>query len=516
MNRLLPFLFLFISFCLAAQQPQKPTSSAIYEDIQKLNFLGTALYIAAHPDDENTGLISYLANTVKARTGYLSLTRGDGGQNLIGPEIRELLGVIRTQELLAARRTDGGEQLFTRANDFGYSKHPEETLDIWNKEEVLGDVVLAIRKFKPDVIINRFSHKPETFGKTHGHHTSSAVLSQMAFDLVGDATQYPGQLNRVEVWQPKRLFFNTSYWFYKNEEAFENADKSNMLKLEIGTFYPSYGLSNGEVASLSRSMHKSQGFGNTGSRGTREEYLELVKGDLPSDPNNLFEGIDTSWSRVNGGEAIGAILEKVESNFDFKNPSASVSELIKAYKLIQNLGDDYWRIQKTKEIKSLITACTGLYLEVVSNQSSATKGSEIKLTVEAINRSNFDIKLRSVRVSPLNISKSPFKNLANNKKVQFEMNGFIPKNIKTTSPYWLKNKGTLGMYRVNNENLIGIPETPRALKAILTLEFEGYSIKFEKDVVYKRNDPVKGEVYQPFEIIPEVTAAITDKVIIFF
>ena len=207
--------FLLISVSVFAQKPQKLTSNQIYEKIQKLNFLGTALYIAAHPDDENTRLIAYLANNVKARTGYLSLTRGDGGQNLIGPEIRELLGVIRTEELLAARRVDGGEQLFTRANDFGYSKHPDETLEIWNKKEVLSDVVWAIRNFKPDVIINRFDHR--TPGTTHGHHTSSAMLSVEAFDIVGDSTKYAAQLKYTKTWQPKRLFFNTSSWFYKTQ-----------------------------------------------------------------------------------------------------------------------------------------------------------------------------------------------------------------------------------------------------------------------------------------------------------
>ena len=175
-----------ISLSLFAQKPQKLTSNQIYEKIQKLNFLGTALYIAAHPDDENTRLIAFLANKLKARTGYLSLTRGDGGQNLIGPEIRELLGVIRTQELLAARSVDGGEQLFSRANDFGYSKHPDETLEIWNKEAVLSDVVWAIRTFKPDVIINRFDHR--TPGTTHGHHTASAMLGVEAFDIANDKT----------------------------------------------------------------------------------------------------------------------------------------------------------------------------------------------------------------------------------------------------------------------------------------------------------------------------------------
>ena len=314
MRKLLALTFsLFISYFLFAQQPQKPTSSEIFDQIEKLNFLGTALYIAAHPDDENTRLISYLANDVKAHTGYLALTRGDGGQNLVGPEIRELLGVIRTQELLAARRTDGGNQLFTRANDFGYSKHPDETLAIWNEKEVLSDVVRAIRKFKPDVIINRFNHRNP--GSTHGHHTSSAMLSFDAFDMVGDATVYPETAKTFGVWQPKRLFFNTSWWFYGSREKFEAADKSNLVEVETGNYYPTMGLSNGEIASLSRSMHKSQGFGSTGTRGSQTEYLEFLKGDFPKNKSNLFDGIDTSWSRLEGGAPIGLILSQVEKDF---------------------------------------------------------------------------------------------------------------------------------------------------------------------------------------------------------
>ena len=215
------------STVVLAQQTNKPTTSQIYHNLEKLNFLGSALYIAAHPDDENTRIISYLANDLHAKTAYLSLTRGDGGQNLIGPEIRELLGVIRTQELLAARATDGGEQLFTRANDFGYSKHPDETLSIWNKDAVLSDVVRAIRKFKPDVIINRFNHRNP--GSTHGHHTASAMLSVEAFDLVGDTAQFPETAKTFGTWQPKRLLFNTSWWFYGSKEKFEKADKSKLL-----------------------------------------------------------------------------------------------------------------------------------------------------------------------------------------------------------------------------------------------------------------------------------------------
>ena len=237
MQKLSSFIFLIYLFSfnsLLAQQPAKPDAVAIYNQIQKLNFLGSVLYVAAHPDDENTRLISYLSNEKKARTGYLSLTRGDGGQNLIGPELRELLGVIRTQELIEARKIDGGEQFFTRANDFGYSKNPDETLQIWNKDEVLSDVVYIIRKFQPDVIINRFDARSP--GTTHGHHTASAQLSLEAFDLTNDPNKYPQQLKLVNTWQSKRIFFNTSWWFYGSKEKFEKADKSNLIQLKTGVY----------------------------------------------------------------------------------------------------------------------------------------------------------------------------------------------------------------------------------------------------------------------------------------
>ena len=336
------FISIFSIFLSFAQAPLKPTSGDIYESIKKLNFLGSVLYLAAHPDDENTRLISYFANDVKARTAYLSITRGDGGQNLVGPELRELLGVIRTEELLAARRIDGGEQFFTRANDFGYSNHPNETLEIWNKEEVLKDVVAVIRKFKPDVIVNRFN--ANTPGSTHGHHTSSAMLSVEAFDLAFDDT-YKTHLKNDKSWKPKRLFFNTSWWFYGSEENFNKADKTNLLSVEVGSYFQNKGLSNGEIASLSRSQHQSQGFGSTGSRGSQTEYLEFLKGDFPVN-KTIFDGIDTSWNRVEGGKAIGKLIQKVESEFNFKNPSASISTLVETYKLIQNLKDEHWKAIK--------------------------------------------------------------------------------------------------------------------------------------------------------------------------
>ncbi len=514
MQKTIAFLLFTLSFSISlhAQQPKKPNASEIFESIKKLNFLGSVLYVAAHPDDENTRLISYLANNVHARTAYLSLTRGDGGQNLIGPEIRELLGVIRTQELLAARRIDGGSQRFTRANDFGYSKHPDETLDIWNKTEVLSDVVLAIRQFKPDIIINRFDHRSP--GTTHGHHTSSALLSLEAFEASGDSNKYPEQVKTYGTWQPKRAFFNTSWWFYGSQEKFDAADKTNLLSVDVGVFYPSSGLSNTEIASLSRSQHKSQGFGNTGTRGSELEYIELLKGDLPKDKSNLFDGINTTWTRVKGGKAIGELLSKVENNYDFKNPSASLPDLVKAYQLISKLEDKHWRIIKTEELKAIIYACSGLYIEAVADTNHATPASSVNVNLEIINRNSSKVVLKNI-ILPDHTSVEKNINLTANTNFNFKEILQIPENQQPTTPYWLNETGSLGMYEVTDKSLIGLAETPREFFYTFELHIENTTISYKKPVVFKLNDPVKGEVYKPFEIIPEAAIKLSDKVFIF-
>lgn len=512
------FLLLILSIAsgLAAQKPKKWTSADIHEAIKKLNFLGSALYVAAHPDDENTSLIAYLSNGVKAETAYLSMTRGDGGQNLVGPEIREYLGIIRTQELLGARRIDGGQQMFTRANDFGFSKHPEETLEIWNKEAVLSDVVWAIRKWQPDVIVNRFWHEYEErwAGRMHGHHTASAMLSVEAFDLAGDPKVYPEQLKYVNTWQPRRMFFNTSWWFYGSREAFEEVDKSDMLSVDVGVYYPIKGKSNTEISAESRSMHKSQGFGSTGSRGSSEEYVKLLKGDMPKG-ENLFDGINTSWTRVKGGEPIGHILKAVENTFRYDEPHKSLTGLINAYKLIKKLPDGYWKRIKQAEIEEVIAACMALYAEAASDNYSATRGQDVKLNIELINRSDADVSLASLEILPFGIDTTFDQKLANNKKLEYETSISLPEDFALTNPYWLNEKSELGMYTVNDQQLRGLPETPRKLRVRFHLLVQGESLTIDRDVVYKRTDPVAGEVYRPFEITPPVFANIDDPVYVF-
>ncbi|CAM1355238.1 PIG-L family deacetylase [Tenacibaculum ascidiaceicola] len=509
---LLLLSFLLISLTINAQKPQKLTSNQIYEKVQKLNFLGSALYIAAHPDDENTRLIAYLSNHEKARTGYLSLTRGDGGQNLIGPEMRELLGVIRTQELLAARGVDGGEQRFSRANDFGYSKHPDETLKIWDKDKVLADVVWAIRTFKPDVIINRFNHR--TPGTTHGHHTSSAMLSVEAFDLANDKTKYPEQLEYTNTWKPNRLFFNTSWWFYGSQEKFAKADKSKMLSFDIGTYYPLKGLSNNELASIASSQHLCQGFGRLTTRGTQTEYVEFLKGDFPKDKKDIFSGINTTWNRVEGGGEIGDILYDVEQNFDFVNPSKHLPALLKAYQKVQKLKSEHWKKVKTKELKEIIEACAGLYLEASAESSSATPNSSVNVDFEVLNRSGVSMELSSIKILPENKKIVKDLDLANNEKKTFTESILIPE-VSYSSPYWLEKPWGLGMYTVESQQLRGKPETPRPIQVQFNLMIENESISFVKSIVHRYSKRDKGEIYEPFEVLPKVTTKLLNKVLVF-
>lgn len=510
LNYILLLFFTVLAHCYA-QQNQKFTPSEIYDQVEKLNFFGSVLYIAAHPDDENTKLITYFANHQNARTGYLSLTRGDGGQNLIGNEMGEQLGVLRTQELLAARRVDGGEQFFTRANDFGFSKNPEETFTIWDKKEILSDVVLAIRKFQPDIIINRFDHR--TSGTTHGHHTASALLSVEAFDLANNPQAYPEQLQMTKTFQPKRVFFNTSWWFYGSEEKFNQADKSKLFNINTGVYYTLRGKSNGEIAALSRSQHKCQGFGTTGTRGDETDYLELIKGDLPENKFNLFEGINTTWTRIEGGEEIGKILNTIQTNFNFKDPTAHLPKLLQAYSMICNLKDEHWKAIKKQQIENIIIGCAGLYFEANASTQNTNPGGKINLKIEAVNRSNFDILLNSITCNNIQVQTENI-HLQQNTPFKTEKEFTVPDTTDYTTPYWLKKKGSLGMYQVENAKEIGAPETEH-LKLIWKLTICETPFEISREITYKFNNPAKGEIYQPFDILPKVTTSIMNKVCLF-
>ncbi|MCC6410067.1 MAG: PIG-L family deacetylase [Saprospiraceae bacterium] len=506
------FITLFFLSPLSAQKPAKPSASDIHQQIKKLNVLGSVLYVAAHPDDENQRLISYCANEKLYDVTYLSLTRGDGGQNLIGPELSELLGVLRTQELLMARSVDGGKQRFSRANDFGFSKSPEETLRFWNKEAVLSDVVWTIRQTQPDVIINRFYHDEKYV--THGHHTASAMLSVEAFDLAGKADVYPEQLKYVQPWQPNRVFFNTSWWFFGSREKFEQADKTNLYPADLGVFLPMKGKSNSEVAAEARSMHRCQGFGAMSSRGESVDWFDFIKGERPptKDP---FDGLNTTWTRVPGGAPIGEMLQNIDREFRSDNPAASVPYLLKVMTAIENLPDGHWKQAKLADIKEVIRHCLGIYLEATASEPAVSPGRDMQLKLECINRSGLDVLLKSVVIAPSLWDTTANFTLANNKGFVLDKKVRVPENMPFSAPYWLQTPSSNGMYKVDEQTLRGEPETPRALRVAWTLLVQGKPLVYTTDVAYKVEEPALGEIWRPFEVLPPAFVEFTESSYIF-
>lgn len=505
--------FFFLSFFSTvhifaqAQVPVAYSSGEILQALKKLNTVGSVLYVAAHPDDENTRLLAYMSSEKKLRTGYLSLTRGDGGQNLVGKEQGEVLGLIRTQELLAARRTDGAEQFFTRANDFGYSKNPEETLAIWNKDSILADVVWCIRRFKPDVIICRF---PTTGEGGHGHHTASAILALEAFNAAADPRRFPQQLAYTEVWQAKRIFWNT-FNFGGN-----NTTSPEQLKVDVGAYNVLLGKGYGEIAAESRSMHKSQGFGSAKTRGSSIEYFKQLKGD--SAKADLFEGIDQTWQRIENGYNLQQLIEDCIVRYDPAKPENSVPPLIAIYRKLQELNESNaytrtWKIQKIKETESLLLACSGLWMEATVADYIGIPGNKVDITAQIVCRNRVPVKLN--KLTWISNDTLPALILKQNELLTFRHRDVLTATQAYSNPYWLNEEHGAGMFKVKNRLLIGQPENAAPASVVFDIELSGLNLKCKRDIGYKYTDPVKGEVYRPFEVLPPATVNISEKVYVF-
>ena len=499
MKKLLLVLFAFYQLpAVFSQPPPSWTSADMYLALRKLNVLGTVLYIAAHPDDENTRLIAYLSKDKLFRTGYLSITRGDGGQNLIGDEQGIELGLIRTQELLAARRVDGGEQFFTRAIDFGYSKNPEETFTKWDKEKILSDVVWVIRKFQPDVIINRF---PVTGEGGHGHHTASGILANEAFAAAADPSRFPEQLKYVSVWQAKRLLWNTFNF------GGANTTRDDQLKIDVGGYNPLLGKSYGEIAAESRSQHKSQGFGVPAQRGESLEYFRATKGDQPV--NDLLDGIDFSWKRVAGGEAIAKLIDSIAASFDLLHPEKSVKGLVRLFQSVKSLPEAYWRNKKLVEIQQLVEQCSGLFLDATTTEQFAVQTDSVKFNFSFNDRLGTNAILKEVKVDAFDsLMNQP---LVKNRNQFFVKTLIVPVTKSVTQPYWLENKIETGYYTVKDQQKIGQAEVDAGYVASITVNIEGQDFIYDKKIKFKFTDPVRGELYEPFVVLPPVLVSVDEK-----
>lgn len=492
-----------------AQVPVINNSADIYMQLKKLKVLGSVLYIAAHPDDENNSFLPYLAKEKLYRTGYLSLTRGDGGQNLIGSEQGIDLGLIRTQELLAARRQDGAEQFFSRAYEFGFSKNADEALRIWDKEKILSDVVWVIRQYQPDVIIARF---PGDARAGHGHHAASSILAQEAFTAAADPNRFPEQLKYgVNTWQAKRILWNT-FNFGGN-----NTTNNDQFKMDVGAYNPLLGKSYGEIGGEARSMHKSQGEGRPRRRGPSFEYFATLGGDPPK--NELTDGVDISWNRIKGAEKIPEKIDAILKSFQMEHPENSVDALVDLYKNIQQIPEkSLWENKKLEEVKQLIIACSGLFFEATTDEEYAVLGEKMNVNFFVNKRNNVNIQLEHIWMN--NSANDAFDtlfhaSLPNNGNISFNKLFKVDNSKKLSQPYWLANKqDKIGSFNVEDQQLIGQDENKAAYSVDFSFSINGVTFTDQKKLLYKFVDPVKGELYQPYIVITPIIVSLTPDVVL--
>jgi LmbE family N-acetylglucosaminyl deacetylase len=458
-------LHILIAAALATASLAQPNVHGAIETqfaLERLNVTASALMIAAHPDDENTAVLAWLARGLKVRTGYLSLTRGEGGQNVIGPEQGRLLGVIRTQELLAARRIDGAEQFFTRAVDFGYSKTADETLAFWGREQVLGDIVRVIRTFRPDVIILRFSG---TARDGHGHHQTSAILGKEAFEAAADPTRFSDQLRQLRPWQAKRIVWNA--FRFTPEQEKEIAALPGRVEVDAGEFDPLLGYSYAEIAGQSRSMHRSQAMGTPQVRGPVKETFAHVAGQ-PAE-RGLFDGVQFGWTN-----AAGPLLKQAAATFDPRHPERTLPLLVEAR---PHVGIDHTR----RELDDAVMLCAGLWLDASADRPYAAEGDTVQVRLQAISRSRANVSLTLMAIE--GGASQPGGELTYN----------VP---KTATVRWLARAGAVPSARFR-------------------VRIGGEDIEIERPIRHRYVDSVRGELTRPLEVVPAVSAAFARRAVVF-
>lgn len=495
-------------------QTHELSGSAILHKIKGLKTAGHVMYLAAHPDDENTKVIAYFAQGMQVETSYLALTRGEGGQNLIGTEQADLLGVLRTQELLQARAIDGGKQYFTRAVDFGYSKTPAETFGMWEQNEILKDVVWVIRQTQPDLIITRF---PPDEHAGHGHHTASALLAKEALQAAGSTAFTFGDARdgKYKPHSPKRVVWNTSIWWY--ERMGIEIDESKLYKMDVGTYNPLLGLSYNSLASKARSQHRSQGFGDLIDRGEYLEYFEHLAGD--SAKSNILEGIDFTWYRFgnyNLASKANKLIDAIVSAYNPGNPAQSIPMLAQLKNLVADISDPKWQALMGQRIDEIISQCAGLWCEVLVDQYYASPGDSLIFTLQAVKRSGTVVKTKFVDFGeftyhieeptelPLNVLTQVLS-----RKVRIDT-----KDYGYSQPYWLVNPPHGGLHQVENAEWIGLAEHRPFHMAKVLFEVNGTSVEVQVPITYKWEDRALGEQRRPLEIRPKVCINFQEEVLV--
>ena len=496
--RIICILILVISFPALASEPP----GAIYVNLQKLASLKRVLYVAAHPDDENTRALAWFSLGEMAETAYFSLTRGDGGENLIGDELGDELGVLRTQELLAARSHDRAKQYFSRAVDFGYSKSAQESFEKWGKEEILSDLVLMIRTFRPHVIVTRFP--PDERGG-HGHHTASAMLALDAFDLAADSSYMSRTAKKYGTWQTTSVYWNTSTWWTEGlADSVRNSP--DFLSFDIGGYSPELGMSYNEIGTIARSQHKCQGFGAVIERGSRIEYFKHLKGKKLE--NHFFEEVDESWTSILDEDFERSLANQL-TGFDFALPEANVPGLLHILERLRGLPESEFRNEKIERCTQIIADCMGLHVELLGDDYAFQAGEYSNVVLSALNRSSIPVTLTECEFA------------LGNKPVNEELTTDQPFTLEYETemlfaagfgPYWLREPHDGNVYTVEDEAFLLEPGNLFPF-GIVRFGIHEVSLDLKVPIVYKWRDPAYGERQRVMTMTPPVALVKEDQII---
>src|SRR4029077_21123162 len=326
-----------------------------------------------------------------------------------------------------------------------------------------------------------------------------------------DPKRFPEQLAFVKPWQATRLVWNTSPFFFKNRNL--PFDPTRLTALDAGGYNPLLGKTYTEIAAASISMHKSQGVGGLPRRGARKEYFKPLKGQPMT--SSLFEGIDTSWSRVPTSESVATEIREITSKFNPADPAASVPDLLKLRQAMNGIQDESWIPEKKADLDKIIAACLGLHVEASTATETFTPGQTAAIKLEAINRSNIPVTLQEIRFPHSDESNKIDAALPSNDLITKDLSCRIPNDAPYSQPYWLRKPSTLGAFAVDDQKLIGLPENSPALPVEIVLQVNGQELRYLVAAKYRSVDPVAGEVQRPIVISPPVFVNVADSVFVF-
>ena len=499
-------------------QPQGHAALALA--LNRLPVTAAVLHIGAHPDDEHTALLAYLARGRGVRTAYLSTTRGEGGQNLLGTEQYEALGLLRTEELLAARRLDGAEQFFTRAYDFGYCRNAEEALTRWGHERTLADFVRVIRRFRPQVIVSRFAGGPQD---GHGQHAATGLLAREAFRAAADPARFPEQIQAgLEPWQAAKLYITVNRY----GPAARRPPPKGALEIEVGDYSPLLGRSYAELAMEGRSLHRSQAMGTPRRKGPRRLRLLLLDTALPSNTpahpeerraqeRDMLDGVD---AKIAPGPLLDQI-ERAQAALAAGNSTELVGALARGLELARQLPAPL-RMQKEAEFSTALALAHGLAVEALAERAELVPGESYQVRVTAWNRAPVSLKVEEITLdAPASWPAEPAAwtptALEYNRSTSRFFMVTLPLDAPPLQPYWLRLPRQGDSYQVADPSLIGLPHNPPLLEARVRFRTAGVEVRIRVPVAHRYVDQIHGQVDRPIVVVPPVAAWLHPPVTIF-